>query len=145
MPDLSRLFDRNRAWADRMAREKPGFFSELVAQQTPEYLWIGCSDSRVPANEIVDLLPGELFVHRNIANQVIHTDLNVLTVVHYAVEHLKVDHIIVSGDLTNLGLPGEHAAALDWLTALGAPDRVKIGRAHVLTPVTDQSRMPSSA
>ena len=95
MPDLSRLFDRNRAWADRMAREKPGFFSELVAQQTPEYLWIGCSDSRVPANEIVDLLPGELFVHRNVANVVVHTDLNCLSVLEYAVDALKVRHVIV--------------------------------------------------
>ena len=110
MPDLSRLFDRNRAWADRMAREKPGFFSELVAQQTPEYLWIGCSDSRVPANEIVDLLPGELFVHRNVANVVVHTDLNCLSVLEYAVDALKVRHVIVCG---HYGCGGVRAAHED--------------------------------
>ena len=107
MPDLSRLFERNREWADRMAREKPDFFSALVAQQSPEYLWIGCSDSRVPANEIVDLLPGELFVHRNVANVVVHTDLNCLSVLQYAVDVLRVEHVIVCG---HYGCGGVRAA-----------------------------------
>lgn len=94
---LSDLLDNNKAWADRMEAEHPGFFKQLAAQQKPEYLWVGCSDSRVPANEIVGLLPGELFVHRNIANMVLHTDLNCLSVLHYAVEVLQVKHIIVCG------------------------------------------------
>lgn len=94
---LSDLLDNNKAWADRMEAEHPGFFKQLAAQQKPEYLWVGCSDSRVPANEIVGLLPGELFVHRNIANMVLHTDLNCISVLHYAVEVLQVKHIIVCG------------------------------------------------
>ncbi len=94
---LSDLLDKNKAWADRMEAEHPGFFKQLAAQQKPEYLWVGCSDSRVPANEIVGLLPGELFVHRNIANMVLHTDLNCISVLHYAVEVLQVKHIIVCG------------------------------------------------
>jgi len=93
VPDLFHLFDRNRVWATRIAQEQPGFFETLVAQQTPGYCWIGCSDSRVPANEIVDLLPGELFVHRNVANVVVHTDLNCLSVIEYAVDALKVSLI----------------------------------------------------
>jgi len=83
---ISLLFENNRKWAARVAAENPGFFSALVEQQAPEYLWIGCSDSRVPANEIVGLLPGELFVHRNVANVVVHTDLNCLSVLQYAVD-----------------------------------------------------------
>jgi carbonic anhydrase len=94
---LQHLFDNNRAWADQMTARDPHFFEQLSAQQAPEYLWIGCADSRVPANEIIGLLPGEVFVHRNIANVVIHTDLNCLSVIQYAVEVLKVKHIIVCG------------------------------------------------
>jgi carbonic anhydrase len=97
MRALSHLFDNNRAWAARMRERDPDFFRRLAAQQTPEILWIGCSDSRVPANVIVDLLPGEVFVHRNIANVVVHTDLNCLSVLHYAVEVLRVRHVIVCG------------------------------------------------
>ncbi|MEN7972349.1 MAG: carbonate dehydratase [Verrucomicrobiota bacterium] len=97
MKTLKPLFDNNREWAARIAKEHPGFFEQLSKQQTPEYLWIGCSDSRVPANEIVNLPPGEVFVHRNIANVVVHTDLNCLSVIQYAVEVLKVKHIIVCG------------------------------------------------
>ena len=94
---LQHLFDNNRAWAERMEREQPGFFSHLAAQQNPKYLWIGCSDSRVPANQITGLEPGEVFVHRNVANVVVHSDLNALSVIQYAVDFLKVEHILVVG------------------------------------------------
>jgi len=96
-PDPDELLDRNREWAAKMTRNDAAFFERLVAQQTPKYLWIGCSDSRVPANEIVGLAPGEMFVHRNVANLVIHTDLNCLSVLQYAVEVLKVEHVMVVG------------------------------------------------
>lgn len=94
---LRHLFENNKKWAETIKAKDPDFFLKLSRQQAPEYLWIGCSDSRVPANEIVNLLPGEIFVHRNIANVVIHTDLNCLSVIQYAVEVLKVKHIIVCG------------------------------------------------
>ncbi|MCB1670772.1 MAG: carbonate dehydratase [Gammaproteobacteria bacterium] len=97
MKDLNFLLERNRLWADGIKQSDPQFFSKLSAQQSPEYLWIGCSDSRVPANQIVGLLPGEVFVHRNIANLVVHSDLNCLSVIQFAVEVLKVKHIIVCG------------------------------------------------
>jgi carbonic anhydrase len=95
--NLDHLLEANRRWAARIRREAPDFFSKLSGQQNPKYLWIGCSDSRVPANQIVDLLPGELFVHRNVANLVVHTDLNCLSVMQYAVDVLKVERIIVCG------------------------------------------------
>ena len=91
------LLAHNREWAARMEREQPGFFAKLVTQQRPRFLWIGCSDSRVPANEIIGLLPGEVFVHRNIANVVVHTDLNCLSVIQFAVDVLKIKHIMVVG------------------------------------------------
>ena len=94
---LSHLFDNNRAWAARMEREQPGFFLQLAQLHTPKYLWIGCSDSRVPANQITGLEPGEVFVHRNVANVVVHSDLNALSVIQYAVDSLKVEHIMVVG------------------------------------------------
>lgn len=94
---LTHLLARNRAWADTTERRSPGFFSALLAQQKPQYLWIGCADSRVPANELVGLLPGELFVHRNVANVVAHSDLNALSVIQFAVDGLQVQHIIVVG------------------------------------------------
>lgn len=97
MSDLESLFASNVKWAEDIKRKEPNFFSKLAEQQAPEYLWIGCSDSRVPANQIVDLAPGELFVHRNVANVVIHTDLNCMTVLNYAVEFLKVKHVMVTG------------------------------------------------
>ena len=97
MRTLPKLFDNNRAWARRMTERDPTFFEALSAQQSPKYLWIGCSDSRVPANEIVGLLPGELFVHRNVANVVVHTDLNCLSVLQFAVDVLKVEDVIVCG------------------------------------------------
>ena len=94
---LDELFDRNRRWAVATEQRSPGFFTRLLAQQAPQYLWIGCADSRVPANELVDLLPGELFVHRNVANVVAHGDLNCLTVIQFAADVLQVRHIIVVG------------------------------------------------
>jgi carbonic anhydrase len=94
---LTPLFENNKAWSKKMTRQDPAFFQKLTGQQAPKYLWIGCSDSRVPANEIVGLLPGELFVHRNVANLVVHTDLNCLSVIQYAVDVLNVEHIIVCG------------------------------------------------
>lgn len=97
MTELSHLFANNRIWAEAITEEDPDFFRKLASQQAPEYLWIGCSDSRVPANEIVGLLPGELFVHRNVANVVLHTDLNCQSVMQFAVDVLKVKHIIVTG------------------------------------------------
>ena len=114
---LRPLFEQNAAWARRIRERDPDFFTRLTSQQAPAYLWIGCSDSRVPANEIVDLLPGELFVHRNVANLVVHTDLNCLSVLQYAVDVLRVRHVIVCG---HYGCGGVHAAAAN--TRLGLID-----------------------
>jgi carbonic anhydrase len=97
MHAVKHLFERNRAWAEAITRRDPTFFQTLSRQQRPEYLWIGCADSRVPANEIIGLMPGEVFVHRNLANVVVHTDLNCLSVVQFAVDLLKVKHIMVVG------------------------------------------------
>jgi carbonic anhydrase len=146
LPKLPELLENNRRWAAERARVDPDFFSRLVAQQLPAYLWIGCSDSRVPANEIVDLPPGELFVHRNVANVVVHTDLNCLSVLQYAVDALRVRHIIVCGHYgcggvraalvgTKLGLIDnwlrhvqdvreKHAAELDALSEAAREDRL---------------------
>ncbi len=107
MEPLDKLFTNNRNWATEIEQQKPGFFQKLAKQQSPQYLWIGCSDSRVTANEIVGLLPGELFVHRNVANIVVHTDMNCLSVLQYAVEVLKVKHVIVCG---HYGCGGVRAA-----------------------------------
>jgi carbonic anhydrase len=97
MKTLPELFERNRAWAASVEADNPGFFERLSAQQSPKYMWVGCADSRVPATEICGLDPGEIFVHRNVANLVIHTDFNVLSVLQYAVEVLGVEHVIVCG------------------------------------------------
>ena len=120
---IDHLLSNNRAWAATMEAQRPGFFSRLAQQQTPKYLWIGCSDSRVPANEITGLDPGEVFVHRNVANLVVHSDLNALSVIQFAVDHLKVEHIIVVG---HYGCAGVRAAmrgtrvglADNWLSHL---------------------------
>jgi carbonic anhydrase len=109
MSDLSELFARNRTWAAGILAEDPEFFRGLEAQQTPEYLWIGCSDSRVPANQIVGLAPGDVFVHRNVANVVVHSDLNCLSALQYAVDVLRVRHVIVCG---HYGCSGVEAALL---------------------------------
>ncbi|MHB8837886.1 MAG: carbonate dehydratase [Gemmatimonadaceae bacterium] len=140
---LHSLFDNNRRWAERIAAENPAFFSELLEQQSPEYLWIGCSDSRVPANEIVGLLPGELFVHRNVANVVVHTDLNCLSVLQYAVDALKVKHVIVCG---HYGCGGVRAALEDarmglidnWLRHV---QDVQQKYRHLLPPDDAEARM----
>ena len=113
---ISDLFIHNRAWAAEMERERPGFFTNLKSQQKPKYMWIGCSDSRVPANQITGLEPGEVFVHRNVANVVVHSDLNALSTIQFAVEMLKVEHVMVVG---HYGCGGVQAAL----------DNVRIGLA----------------
>ena len=120
MDKLSHLFAKNRAWSESVHQRDPEFFAKLSRQQSPEYLWIGCSDSRVPANQIVGLLPGEIFVHRNIANVVVHTDLNCLSVAQFAVDVIKVRHIIVCGHYgcggVRAALRGERHGLVDnWL------------------------------
>jgi carbonic anhydrase len=110
MHEIEQLFANNHAWAERKLAEQPDFFTRLATQQSPEYLWIGCSDSRVPANQIVGLAPGEVFVHRNIANLVVHTDLNALSVIQYAVDALRIKHILVVG---HYGCGGVSAALND--------------------------------
>ena len=120
MKHLPRLFENNRAWAADVLRSDPGFFSRLQHQQAPSYLWIGCSDSRVPANQIVGLMPGEMFVHRNVANVFVHSDLNALSTLHFAVEVLRVSHVIVCGHYgcggVGAALRGERHGLVDnWL------------------------------
>jgi carbonic anhydrase len=117
---LPHLFENNRAWAEKIRAQDAEFFDKLARQQSPEYLWIGCADSRVPANQIVGLLPGELFVHRNVANLVVHTDLNCLSVLQFAVDLLKVRHVIVCGHYgcsgVNAALQGQRLGLSDnWL------------------------------
>ena len=124
MTHLEDLLERNREWADRVRREDPDFFKRLSRQQAPKYLWIGCSDSRVPANQIMGLAPGEVFVHRNIANVVVHTDLNCLSVMQFAIDLLEVEHILIVG---HYGCSGVHASmtgtrvglADNWLRHVG--------------------------
>ena len=124
MKKLEQLLERNHQWADSMVASDTEYFSRLAAQQSPEYLWIGCSDSRVPANQIIDLAPGEVFVHRNVANLVVHTDLNCLSSIQFAVDLLKVEHILIVG---HYGCSGVHASltgsrvglADNWLRHVG--------------------------
>ncbi len=120
MNSLQHLLENNLNWANSITEEDPEFFSSLSKQQSPEYLWIGCSDSRVPANQIIDLPPGEIFVHRNIANVVVHTDLNCLSVIQFAVDVLKIKHIIVCGHYGCSGIQAamddhEHGLIDNWL------------------------------
>ena len=115
--DLDTLLQRNRAWSDRVREEDPTFFDRISRQQSPKYLWIGCSDSRVPANQIIGMDPGEVFVHRNVANLVIHTDLNALSAIQFAVDLLKVEDILVVG---HYGCSGVHASLTD--TRVGLAD-----------------------
>lgn len=138
---LQDLLRNNAEWAARVQREDPGFFQRLSQQQAPDYLWIGCSDSRVPANQVVDLAPGEVFVHRNIANVVVHTDLNCLSVIQFAVDVLKVEHILVVG---HYGCGGVHAAltgarvglADNWIRHVGD---VVVKHATLLAEVGDEA------
>ena len=128
MKTIKHLIKRNLAWANGIKENDPKFFSSLSEQQTPDYLWIGCSDSRVPANQIVDLPPGEVFVHRNIANIVVHTDLNCLSVIQYAVEVLEVKHIIVCGHYGCGGIQAalenqSHGLIDNWLRHIGDVSR----------------------
>jgi len=139
--ELERLLERNRQWAQSVVDATPDFFTGLEAQQVPRYLWIGCSDSRVPANQILGLLPGEIFVHRNVANVVVHSDLNCLSVIQFAVEVLKVEHIIVTG---HYGCGGVLAALRNqkfglidnWLRHV---QDVQKRYQHVLTPLPDEN------
>ncbi len=119
-PSIEDLFTHNRAWAAQIEQERPGFFASLIEQQTPKYMWIGCSDSRVPANQITGLEPGEIFVHRNVANIVVHSDLNALSAIQFAVELLKVEHIMVVGHYgcsgVQAGLEGRRIGLADnWI------------------------------
>ncbi|MES2973960.1 MAG: carbonate dehydratase [Pseudomonadota bacterium] len=140
--NITDLFTHNRAWAERMERERPGFFTGLVKQQTPKYMWIGCSDSRVPANQITGLEPGEVFVHRNVANIVVHSDLNALSAIQFAVEMLKVEHIMVVG---HYGCGGVQAALRG--TRIGLADNwirhiqdVRDRHSHILDALPDGER-----
>ena len=140
---LKPLFENNRQWASKIKESDPDFFTRLSKQQSPEYLWIGCSDSRVPANQIVDLAPGEIFVHRNIANLVIHTDLNCLSVIQYAVEVLKVKHIIVCGHYGCSGVKAavdnrEHGLIDNWLRNIKDVYRLHQGKIDSLQNEQDK-------
>jgi carbonic anhydrase len=141
---LNHLFEHNRRWAERIKTDDPHFFEKLASQQSPEYLWIGCSDSRVPANQIVGLMPGEVFVHRNVANIVVHTDFNCLTVLQYAIDVLRVKHVIVVG---HYGCGGVKAAYEDadnglidnWLRNI--KDVQYVHQAHLESLPGDQARI----
>ncbi|MEN8661293.1 MAG: carbonate dehydratase [Lentimonas sp.] len=142
MPTLTQLLDNNKAWAQKTTNEDPSFFEKLSEQQHPEYLWIGCSDSRVPANQITGLMPGEIFVHRNIANVVVHTDLNLLSVLQYAVDVLKVKHVIVCGHYNCGGVKasmGDQSFGLidNWLRHIQDVEAFNINE---LTPLDDEQK-----
>lgn len=139
MKNLESLFKRNASWAKQVKAKDPSFFSELAEQQTPQFLWIGCSDSRVPANQIVDLPPGNLFVHRNIANMVVNTDLNCLSVIQYAVEVLQVEHIIICGHYGCGGVKAavddeEHGLIDNWLRQIKEVKRLNRDALKGLAP-----------
>lgn len=137
MKTLKHIFERNRAWAAAIKEKDPSFFQGLAGQQHPEYLWIGCSDSRVPANQIMDLAPGQVFVHRNIANVVVHTDLNCLSVIHFAVEVLRVKHIIVCGHYGCGGVAAameekDHGLVDNWLRHIRDVNRFNTRRLEAM-------------
>jgi carbonic anhydrase len=143
MSSIRHLLDRNRTWAAEVVAEEPDFFRRLAAQQAPRYLWLGCSDSRVPANEIVDLDPGELFVHRNVANVVVHTDFNCLSVLQYAVDVLKVEHVLVVGHYGCGGIKAAlddsaHGLIDNWLRHV---QDVAVRHRHALAPVDGAERV----
>ena len=141
MKKISDLLENNRRWSERVTAENPRFFTDLADQQSPKYLWIGCSDSRVSANTIVGLAPGEIFVHRNVANLVVHTDMNCLSVIQFAVEVLLVEHIIVCGHYgcggVEAALDGQRHGLIDnWLRHI--QDTANL-HSHILDPITDLS------
>lgn len=143
MSVLTRLFNNNAEWAARISERDPHFFARLQEQHAPEYLWIGCSDSRVPANEIVGLAPGELFVHRNLANVVVHTDLNCLSVLQYAIDVLGVQHVIVTGHYGCGGVRAafdglKHGLADNWLRHV---DDVRQRHEHALAVLTPEAAL----
>ena len=143
MPVLPALFEKNRTWAGQMLESDPDFFNKLSKVQAPEYLWIGCSDSRVPANQIVGLMPGEVFVHRNIANLVVHSDLNCLSVIQYAVDVLKVKHVIVCGHYGCGGVKaaldnGENGLIDNWIRNI--KDVYRLRQAEVDACATDEEK-----
>lgn len=143
---LTNIFKQNRKWAEKMKETDPDFFLKLAKQQNPEYLWIGCSDSRVPAIQIADLKPGQIFVHRNIANVVVHTDLNCLSVIQYAVEVLKVRHIIVCGHYGCGGVLAamenrEHGLIDNWLRHIKDVYRYHQARIDALQNETDKMNL----
>ena len=146
MDDLDHLLENNRAWATAITAEDPGFFKKLASQQRPQYLWIGCSDSRVPANQIIGLAPGEVFVHRNVANIVAETDFNVLAVLQYAVDVLKVRHIILCGHYGCGGVQAaleniRHGMIDNWLSSIRALRRVHSRELDALTPDAAADRL----
>lgn len=141
---MDHLFDANRRWAAKMKANDPDFFDRLVHVQTPKYLWIGCSDSRVPANEILGLKPGEVFVHRNVANVVIHTDFNMLSVLQYAVDVLKVEHVFVVGHYgcggVRAALQGLELGLIDnWLRHIRSIYLRRKARFKVLDPLEQEN------
>lgn len=143
MPSLTKLLENNRAWAKKIVEEDPQFFEKLSNQQHPEYLWIGCSDSRVPANQITGLMPGEVFVHRNIANMVVHTDLNQLSVLQFAVDVLKVRHVIVCGHYNCGGVKAAmdqkpHGLIDNWLRHIQDVESCHVDE---LTPLNGESKL----
>ncbi|MBU4262798.1 MAG: carbonate dehydratase [Proteobacteria bacterium] len=146
MRKLLHLFENNKKWAAKTTESAPDFFLRLSKQQSPKYLWIGCADSRVPANQIVGLLPGEIFVHRNIANVVVHTDLNCLSVIQYAVEVLKIEHIIVCGHYGCGGIKAalesrEHGLIDNWLRHIKDVYRFHQEKIDALENETDRFRL----
>jgi len=143
---LQHLFDNNIAWAEKIKANDPSFFDRLSEQQTPDYLWIGCSDSRVPATQIVNLQPGEVFVHRNIANVVVHNDTNCLSVIQFAVEVLKVKHIIVCGHYGCGGVKAavedqDHGLINEWLQHIKEVKQKHLVELEDLTPEQKNNRM----
>ena len=146
MKKLQHLFDNNIAWAEKIKANDPEFFNRLSEQQTPDYLWIGCSDSRVPATQIVNLQPGEVFVHRNIANVVVHNDTNCLSVIQFAVEVLKVKHIIVCGHYGCGGVKAavedqDHGLINEWLQHIKEVKQKHLVELEDLTPEQKNNRM----
>jgi Carbonic anhydrase len=143
MENLEHLFKNNKEWAESITKEDPDFFTNLSKLQSPEYLWIGCSDSRVPSNQLLNLAPGEVFVHRNIANMVIHSDLNCLSVIQYAVEVLKVKHIIVCGHYGCGGIKAslensDHGLIDNWLGHIKDVHRLHANELKKISDATDK-------